>query len=148
MTAARTVVVAVGGPHGDDAVGHLVADRLGDAAVVRVAGGDPAALLEAWTGAQLAVVVDAVRSGAPPGTLHRLDGHVAAGARSAAWSSHGPGVGAAIALADALGRLPARIVVIGIEIADITPGAPVSAAVRAAVPRAAHAIRGELAAAG
>ncbi len=48
-------------------------------------------------------------------------------------STHAFGVGDAVELARALGRLPARVVVYGVEGADFTAGAPLSAAVESAV---------------
>ena len=74
-------------------------------------------LLDIWQGADAVVLVDAIRSGAPPGTLHRFDATCApipARLRSSS-STHAFGVGEAIELARALGRLPRRVVLLGIE---------------------------------
>lgn len=156
MRGRDAVVIGVGSAHGDDAIGPLVVEALRrDAAApaldedrprafVTVAGGDPAALLEAWDGARLAVVVDAVRTGAPAGTVHRFGAREATRARHASWSSHGTGVAPAIELGLSLGRMPGRLVVIGIEAADGSPGMPVTHAVRAALPRALTAVHQEL----
>jgi hydrogenase maturation protease len=122
------VVVGVGNDwRGDDAAGLVVARRLRAAGIPAVeAGGDPAVLLDAWAGASHAIVVDAVRSGAAPGTVHRLDaGRLPDGLR--AGSTHALGLAEAIALARTLGRLPARLEIYGIEAgqaqiaADLTP---------------------------
>jgi DNA-binding CsgD family transcriptional regulator len=70
-------------------------------------GGEPTRLIEAWTGAALAVVVDAVRADPPrPGRVHRfvLDRPMAGPARTA--SSHGFGLDDAVRLALALDRMP------------------------------------------
>ena len=40
---------------------------------MRVYEGEPVGLIEDWAGADAVIVVDAVSSGAPPGTIHRLD---------------------------------------------------------------------------
>ena len=71
-----TTIIGVGNDwRGDDAVG-LVAARCLRASVsgVRVLelDGDPGTLLDAWASAGEAIVIDAVRSGAAPGTIHRL----------------------------------------------------------------------------
>ena len=67
---------------GDDAAGLLVARRLGGIELE----GDPSALLDLFDGVDEAVVIDGVRSGAEPGTVHRFDvgaGPVAAVPRGA-----------------------------------------------------------------
>jgi hydrogenase maturation protease len=98
-------------------------------------------LLEAWRGASVAVVVDAMASGLPAGTVHVLapDAEVlhAAGAH---WSNHGFGLAEAIELGRALHVLPRRLVVLGIEGEDFETGAPVSTTVVHAVERAADLI--------
>ena len=72
------VVIGVGNEfRRDDGAGPAVVARLRDLAPpgVRlvVTDGEPARLVEAWTGAALAVVVDAVRAEpARPGTVHRF----------------------------------------------------------------------------
>jgi hydrogenase maturation protease len=135
-------VVGVGNAwRGDDGAGLELARRLrGLAGVdVRELDGDPAALLDALAGAGEAIVIDAVRSGAPPGTIHRLDAAaLPAGLRSA--SSHALGVAEALALGRALDRLPARLELYGIEAGELAPGAPLSAP----VARAVEALGGEL----
>ena len=68
--------------------------------------------------------------------MHRFD---ASGERVPAHvfrsSTHAFGVGDAVELARALGRLPERVVVYGIEGADFTAGAGLSTQVAAAVQR-------------
>jgi hydrogenase maturation protease len=70
----RALVIGLGNAsRRDDGAGLLVAQAVrarGVAGVdVRLNAADTAALLEAWEGARLAVVVDAVSSGAAPGTV-------------------------------------------------------------------------------
>ncbi len=78
--------------------------------------GEPAALLDRWEGEERVVLVDAVSSGAPPGTIHRLDATTCALAgelhRS---SSHHLSVAEAVELGRVLDRLPAALELIGIE---------------------------------
>jgi hydrogenase maturation protease len=149
VSAAR--VLGIGSPFGDDRVGWAVIDALrGSGALTRARASATCydrpglRLVEALTGAEHAILVDAMRSGAPPGSIRRLaaeDLTVASGLLSA----HGFGVAEAVALARALGALPRRLTVIGIEIADPQPGADLSAPVRAAVAAAAAQIERELA---
>jgi hydrogenase nickel incorporation protein HypA/HybF len=59
---------------GDDAAGPLVGDRLRAAgAELLECDDEPTRLLDAWAEHELVVVVDAVVSGAAPGTLHEVD---------------------------------------------------------------------------
>lgn len=137
----RIVVIGVGNAYrGDDAVGLAIAEQLRerrpDNVTVIDCEQEPTRLLDAWQAADVALVVDAAASGAPPGTVHRFDatsGRVPA--RVFRSSTHAFGVGDAVELARALGRLPERVVVYGIEGADFTAGSGLSAPVAAAVPR-------------
>lgn len=138
----RKRVVGVGHPRrGDDALGLLAA---------RLAGGtelaDGAALIEAFEGADAVVVLDAMRSGRPPGTLERFDASSAPlpARRLRPASSHAFGVAEAIELARALGRLPRRLVVIGIEGESFEAGAEPSASAAEGAARAAALARLEL----
>jgi hydrogenase maturation protease len=72
-----------------------------------------AELLDLLGGAGAVIVLDAVRSGAAPGTVHDLALEELPGV-APAWSSHGLGVADALALARALGQRP-RGRFIGIE---------------------------------
>jgi hydrogenase maturation protease len=62
-------IVGVGRPHrGDDAAGLLAARLVRGTEVL-----DGASLLDAFEGADAVVVLDAMRSGRPPGTVERFD---------------------------------------------------------------------------
>jgi hydrogenase maturation protease len=141
MSGARIRVIGIGNAdRGDDAAGLLVArelvSRLPAAIDVVECAGDQTRLLDAWHGATLVVVVDAMRTGLEPGTLHVLDPTAAPLFDDAALSAHGLGLAAALELGRALGNLPERLVIIGIEGADFAAGALVSTEVRGAVTRA------------
>jgi hydrogenase maturation protease len=148
----RVVVIGIGNRwRSDDGVGPAVAaavrrHRFGDGTVdVLELDGDAARLVDAWAGADLAVVVDAVRSGAPAGTVRRYAGdpvEMPAGAAPA--SSHGLGLREAIGLGRAVGRMPERFVVIAVEGATFADGTGLSPAVGAAVPRAARLVIDEV----
>lgn len=137
----RAVVIGVGNEwRGDDGAGiaaaRQVRARLARQVVVHELDGEPARLLDAWDGAELAIVIDAVRSGAPAGSVRRID---AASLESAgpAGSSHGGGIGTAYRLGRALGRLPQRLVVLGIEVDETAHGRVLSAAATEGLSRAA-----------
>lgn len=123
---------------GDDAAGRrlvraLAGSRRFDLAETHGAAADLVTLMEGRT---RVVIVDACRSGAPPGTLYRIDGLADAlppWLRSV--SSHGIGLAEGIALARALGQLPQAVEILAIEGADFAPGDGLSPAVEAAVNR-------------
>jgi len=102
-------------------------------------------LLDLLSGATHALLVDAVRSGAAPGTLHlvtadRLDSF-AAGSGSA----HGWGAAETLALAAQIDSpLPEHLVLLGIEAESFELGAPLSGKVDAALAEAARAIEKQI----
>jgi hydrogenase maturation protease len=132
---------------GDDAAGPLVGDLLRARGIdVLDCGDEPTRLIEPFAGLDVAVVVDAVRSEAEPGTVHRveaLDGALPRDLRLA--SSHAFGVAEAVDLARALGKAPRSVVVVGIEGRAFGMGDPVSPEVEAALERAAELVEAELA---
>ena len=121
-------VVGVGSPAGDDGVGLEVARRLAarppaGAEVCAVDRRGPA-LLDLLDGADAVIVIDAARSGAPLGTVHELPLAAVPRDARAPLSSHGVGVQAALALADALGRTLPSGVVLAVEGADLQSMSP------------------------
>ena len=143
------MVIGVGNPlRGDDAAGLVVARRARERGVEAIEQeGEPVGLIEAFAGHDAVVVVDAVRSGAPAGTVHRADvSSVPLPAPfTAPASTHTLGLGEAIELARALDRLPARIVVFGVEGERFDTGAELSPAVAAALGPLVDAVVAELA---
>lgn len=116
----RALVIGVGSPHGDDAIGLRVAEllaqeRLPEGVGVIARDRPGLALLDDLEGVAAAVLVDALRTGAAPGAVLRLP--PAAFARERITSSHSLRVAETLALAVALDRpLPAlRVVAIGIS---------------------------------
>ncbi len=131
---------------GDDAVGPLVADRLRAAgAAVLECDDEPTRLLDDWAGLDLVVIVDAVSSGAPAGTVHRVDageGPLPRDLRLA--STHAFSVPDALELGRALGRAPRRVIVIGVEGTAFGMGDPVTPAVEAALGEVTASVLAEL----
>ncbi|HJT95483.1 MAG TPA: hydrogenase maturation protease [Mycobacterium sp.] len=143
------LVVGVGNSYRrDDGVGLAVAEEIAKRALpdVRVvtAIGEPGAILDAWNGVSVAVVVDAaLGEGATPGRIRRwtpgdLDG-------PALVSSHALGLPQTYALGHVLGQLPDRLVVFTIEASDVDHGLGLTPAVAAAVPEVVDAILAEFA---
>ncbi len=136
--AGQVVLIGVGNPYRrDDGIGPALAAAIGGldlpGVIVLTSDGEPSRLLDAWTGARLAVVVDAVRpGGGEPGQIHRFSGCPADGDSGPA-STHGLGIGQAAALGQALDRLPDRLVVLAVEAADVGYGEQLSPPVAAAL---------------
>lgn len=149
MTGARAAVVAVGNEYrSDDGIGPMVAREIADLGLtgvgVRICDGEPTGLLAAWTGAELAVVVDAVLcEPAAPGRVRRTTvDTVPEGAYPT--SSHALGIPDALALGRALGLVPGELVVVTVEAACLDPGVGLSAPVAAAVPYVVRTVLTEL----
>lgn len=126
---------------GDDAAGILVAQRLRELGVdAQIQSGEALALIEAWAGEDDVIIVDAVMTGAPVGTVHVWDDPRSLRQGLSPASSHGLGVAEAIELARALGRLPRRLCVFGIEGRQFDQGAELSPEVKSAVEEGAERI--------
>jgi len=146
------LVIGVGNAYRrDDAAGLEAGRRLAAAAAGRVtareASGEGAALLDAWEGAGLVILIDAVHSGARAGTIRRVDVRAeAVPAGFFRYSTHAFGVAEAVELGRALGRLPDRLIVFGIEGKDFTAGVGLSPAVERGVARVVRRALAEIAA--
>lgn len=143
-TASRLLVGLGSEGRGDDGVGlQVVRDLRGrlppDVDLVECRG-DPLALLDSWEGRSLAVIVDAVRSGGSPGSVIELRSAERLPASSPVTSTHGVSLAEALALGGAVGRMPRAWRLVGVEVADLTSGHPLSAPVRAALPAAEAAV--------
>lgn len=153
----RAMVIGLGSiDRGDDAVGPVVARRVHDAVLasgdswvdVRIHE-DPTALVDTMAGLDIAVIVDAVRSGDEPGrvTTHEVgrgEPSLPACTAPGVAGTHGLGLATAIELSRALGLLPARVVVVGVEAVDFGHGQALSTSVTSAVPCAVDVILGIL----
>lgn len=127
----RRVVIGVGNEYRrDDGFGPVVAARLAQlretdhrlsTVDITASDGEPTRLIDLWTGAELAVVVDAVHDGCDHGG-HRYelvlddrgDDALAGLAADRSASSHGISLGSTVELGRALGRLPRRLVVVAV----------------------------------
>jgi hydrogenase maturation protease len=127
---------------GDDAAGLLVARRLRALGIPAIEhGGEGLALLESWSGAAHVILVDAVRTGANAGAVTVWDASAKPVTRDAfSVSTHAFGVAEAIELGRTLGRLPASLIVYGIEATRFEAGAGPQQAVLDAVERVARRI--------
>jgi len=147
-------VIAVGNAFcGDDGVGAAVLERLAAGARADEApaldlvdlGTDALGLIEHFEPGRRHVVVDAARMGLAPGAVaaFRPD-EVRARILGDGLSLHGLGLAEAFGLAARLGRMPADVLVIGVEPAQVALGTGLSDAVAAAVPRVVDIIQAEV----
>ncbi|MGA3055928.1 MAG: hydrogenase maturation protease [Candidatus Korobacteraceae bacterium] len=133
------VIIGVGNEYrSDDGAGIAVARRLRalfpTGVTILEESGEGAALMQAWQGATWVMLVDAVRSGASPGTIHRLDARAAPmPAGFFHYSTHAFSVAEAVELARSLDQLPPHLVVYGIEGANFAACVELSPAVEQAV---------------
>ena len=120
----------------DDAVGLIAARRLRDLGVhAEEHEGDPAALMDRWKRAESLILIDAITSGAAAGTLHRLNASSLPLNREIFKSStHVLGLADSVELSRALGTLPPRVFVFGLEARDLTAGVGLSPEVACALP--------------
>lgn len=112
---------------GDDAAGLLVVDRLQQMGISAVAfTGDSLGLIEQWNTESEVLLIDAVVTHAPSGSVHVFDVGQASMGQHPATSTHGLGVAEAIGLARQLGRLPRRMRLYCIEGHSFDVGSGVS----------------------
>lgn len=122
-------IIGVGSPVGDDDIGWRLVDALSAShwlqpwigrGVALVSLDRPGVgLLEQMGGAEQAVVLDAMVSGREPGAVARFEWPFSV-EEAGLLSSHGFGVGESLSLGQALGGLPEKIWVWGIEIHSVT----------------------------
>lgn len=139
----RVHIIGVGSPFGDDRLGWVAAESLQRSSavnalepgriVISILDRPGAMLLAHCHDADHVIVMDAVRSGAVPGTRHRLSVSDLADSRLPA-TSHGFGVAAALELARVLGNLPDRLLLYGIEMDASCSGCVLSDAVAGVMP--------------
>jgi hydrogenase maturation protease len=149
LNAAEPTVLVIGIGNelrGDDAAGLEVVRRLREepGVSVREHQGEPTELLDLWEGVAAVVLVDAVRSGAAPGTIHRVDASsepVPVALRRS--SSHLIGVAEVLELGRALARLPPTVILYGVEGSQFALGTACSEPVTAAISPAVAAVLAE-----
>ena len=132
---ARVNIFAFGSPYGDDSIGWLLAERLVAEQRPRDAGirvcqlDRPVLTLTQRLEPEVpTLIIDAMISGQPIGSLHELTMAQIPDALTQL-SSHGYGLLASLQLAKALGRLPRVCLILAIEINPLTkPASPFSQA--------------------
>jgi hydrogenase maturation protease len=121
-------IIGIGAPFGDDAVGleaaRILAEQPPPGCEVIAADRPGAGLIELLDEIEAAILIDAVRSGAPLGTIHELSFAQLARYSGRFVSSHELGVAASVQLARELGCAPAQGGMLGIEVAAVPSDAP------------------------
>jgi len=125
---------------GDDGAGLLVIRELRQRVDHEIPmlehSGDAASLIDLWQGAREVVLIDAVQTGARPGTIHRWRGERVQ-RECFPCSTHVFGVAEAMQLANLLHCFPPSLVIYGIEAASLEWSVELSSAVKTAVRRVA-----------
>jgi hydrogenase maturation protease len=138
---------------GDDAAGLTAVQLWQDAhpataqqVRVEIAENPGVSLLNLLEGTDAAILVDAVHSGAPPGTLHCLTEKELAAFLDGTDSAHGWGIAETLALGRTINpeHMPGQIVIIGIEIGQIRMGEGLSPKVAAFLPETVQLIQGKI----
>jgi hydrogenase maturation protease len=131
-TLRKVVVIGIGNKYrSDDGIGLFVAQQIHKKyfsfITIKEESGEGAALMEAWQGFHDVMIVDAVSSGAKPGTIFRIDAHKdIVPIKFFHTSTHAFSVAEAIEVARAMNTLPPRLLVYGIEGANFSAGVTVS----------------------
>lgn len=118
---ATVTVIGIGNEfRGDDGLGLRVAREIASRKLhgVRVAEAesDGASLMRIWQDVDRVLLVDAMKLGFPPGTIHRIDAsRNRIPIKFFTYSSHAFGVGQAIEMARELHQLPSSLIVYGME---------------------------------
>jgi hydrogenase maturation protease len=143
----RVRILGIGSPSGDDQAGWLTVDALlaagVDGVVLEKLDRPGANLLPLLENASRVILIDAMQGGGQPGRIRHFDQQDWRG-YGQALSSHGFGVLDALLLAQALGSLPSRLDLYGIEIGSANPGDEAGQDVQAAARRLAAMIAGSL----
>ena len=131
----RTQIIGCGNRQRmDDGAGALVAERLRKAGIAaEVQSGGAFELVASWNQQEWLILIDAVVTGAPCGTVHVWEGHPPQLPYTRQFSSHGFGLAEAFRLGQILDCLPERITVYGIEGDQFGMGERVSPEVLAVV---------------
>jgi hydrogenase maturation protease len=131
----------------DDGVGITVAGQIAELHLpdVRVLSGisESTAILDAWSGAQRVIVVDAVTGAdATPGRIRRWTAADLQATKVV--SSHALGLAQTCALGQALSQMPDELVVFTVDVVDTNHGLGLTPAVAAAVPNLVELVLAEL----
>jgi hydrogenase maturation protease len=128
----NVLLVGIGNEYrSDDSIGIVIARKIRgkklSSVSVQEESGEGAALMEAWQGYENVILVDAVSSGAKPGTIFRIEANKEpVSSKFFHYSTHAFSVTEAIELARAMNTLPRGLVIYGIEGVRFSAGTTLS----------------------
>jgi hydrogenase maturation protease len=106
---------------------------------------ETADLIDAWTGRNEVILIDAVLSGSAPGTIHKLElGKSILPTEFFKFSTHLFSIPQAIYLSASLGKLPEKMIILGIEGCSFDPGTGLSKEVEGAVHNIEQIVQSEI----
>ena len=118
----KTLIIGIGNEYrGDDGVGRHVARRLAECnppdVEIQESSGESFSLMELWANAPKVILIDAVQSGAEPGTVQRYDagGQALPTEFVQQCSTHALSLPEVVELARSLEQLPPEVALYGIE---------------------------------
>ena len=135
----KTVIIGIGNEYrSDDGLGVIIADKLSNINLngtrILKQNGEPTLLMDSWKDADKAIVIDAISSGASPGTVKRFDAvEKPLPSQLFHYSTHSFSLADVIELARGLNRLPPSLIIYGIEGKNFTNGFKISTEVEKAV---------------
>lgn len=144
------VVIGLGNRYrGDDAAGLCVAASLRSVSLPDVTvvehEGNPIDLIDQWSDAKLVVLIDATASAVLPGTIQRFDARQnPLPAESFRVSTHAVSLAEVIELARAIGAIPPKLIVYGIEGATFATGEGISPRVQQAIDDVAERVQQDI----
>jgi len=124
----------------DDGAGLMAAREIQEKNIpslfVKEQSGEGAALMDAWQGYDHVILVDAVSSGAEPGTIYRIEARKEKfPLKFFHYSAHAFGVAEAVELARSLKKLPTNLVLYGVEGRIFNAGTAISPEVRKGIDK-------------
>jgi hydrogenase maturation protease len=132
-------IICIGSPFGDDQFGAWVYGELRalidpKSAELIYLDRPSTRLIGELDGVEHLILIDAVKCGAAIGTVLRIEGENIYRHLARHTSTHGFGVADALKLAERLGQLPPKILLIGVEVGKTDTLAPLSHQVHASLP--------------
>lgn len=141
-----TKIICIGSPFGDDQFGAWAYEALsrlldpGEAELVYL-DRPGTRLIGALDGVDQLILIDAVKSGAAIGSVLHIEGEAIYRQLARHTSTHGFGVTDALLLAERLGQLSAKVVLLGVEAGETDTLAPLSNPMRSSLPTLLEALR-------